>query len=205
MKYVAYAIAFIIAFFLFVPRTGSTEIRNLPILILLVSLILIALLIRLFKYAILMSKTKKLLKKHQMKPVKSRFFPWASRFHGRYSITFRHEDQTVQLVFLSRKKKYQRYHFERVDKLEFYRANRVVFNGTKIRGATISNQVEVDRVGRQSIKWDDTADIRIILFDRLPEHITDSVRTDALAVEDRICDSNVCIMDWDAFCNHLQS
>ena len=86
MKYVLYAIAVIIGFFLFIPESGSTEIRNVPLLILIVSLIIRSFLIRFFKHVALMRKTEKLLRQNGVKSVQTTFFPWDSRFRGRYSM-----------------------------------------------------------------------------------------------------------------------
>lgn len=205
MKYVVYIILFFCAGFLFLPRTGTTEIRNQPLLILILSLILILILIRFFKYVVLMAKTQKLLKKHRTKLIKIKFFPWTSRFHGHYSITFQHEKQTVQLVLLSRKKKYQRYHFERIDRLEFYRANRVVFKSTQKLGGIISHLVEINQVGKQRIKWEDSAELRIVLFDKLPDLITDSVKKEPLGVGDRICASDSYVLDWSSLSKHIHA
>lgn len=196
MKYVVYIILAMIAGLLFLPRTGTSEIRNLPLLILLLSIICLLILIRFFKYVTLIAKTKKLIGTKWGKVTKIKFFPWASRFHGHYSIAFQREGKTVQMILLCKKRKYCRYHFGRVDRLEFYRANRVVFKSNPIRGAKISNLVEVNRVGKQRIKWDDSAEIRVILFDKLPDQITDSVKREVLGVGDRICASNVSISDW---------
>lgn len=201
MKYVLYGIAFIVSFFLFVPLNGSSEIRNFPLFVLLVSLIVITILIRLLKYGILMSKAKKALQQMGMKHVQTYFLPWMSRFHGRYSMVFQQEGKNIQIVFLCKKKKYQRYHFERANQLEFYNTNRVVFKGSKIRGATISNEIETNMVGKQKLKWNESADCRLILFDKLPEQVTDSINRDGLDAGDRICGSNTNICDWESLVN----
>ena len=194
-----------IAMLLFLPRTGSSEIRNLPLLILILSLLALSVLIRFLKYVILTAKVKKLLKRSGVRQVKIRFYPWASRLRGHYSLAFRHGGKEVQLFLISRKRAYPRYHFDSVDKLEFYRANRIVFNGSKTRGATISRQVEVNRVGRQRLSWDAAAQVRVILFDRLPGQITDSVKREELGADDRICSSDVLILDLDALCKHASA
>ena len=201
MKYIIYTIVGIIGFFLFVPLHGSSEIRNFPLFVLLVSLNLIAIMVRLFKYLILMTKAKKLLQQKGMRPTRIIFFPWLSRFHGRYSMMFQHEGKNVQIMFLSRKRKYQRYHFDGVHHLEFYNTNRVVFKGSKIRGATISNAIETNMVGKQKLKWDETASIRVILFDKFPDIISDSVNKEALAAGDRIGNEDVYLLDWANLCH----
>jgi len=58
MKYVVYVALAFIAGLLFLPRTGTTQIRNLPLLILILLIVLILILIRFFKHIVLMVKTK---------------------------------------------------------------------------------------------------------------------------------------------------
>ena len=106
---------------------------------------------------------------------------------------------SLSVILLSRKRKYQRYHFDSIDQLEFYRSNRVVFKGRKIRGAVMSELVETTRVGKQKIKWDDTAEIRVIIFDKLPDQITDMVKKENLGVGEKICASDTYLMDWAVF------
>ena len=196
MKYVVYAILFFASVLLFFPRTGSTEIRNLPLLLVLLSLMLLFVLIRFFKYVVLVIKVNKHLKQSGIEGTKIKFLPWASFFHGHYSLTFSYEGKKAQILLLSRKRKYQRYHFDSIHRLEFYSANRVVFKSIKIRGGTISELVEVKQVGKQSLAWDADAELRAILLDRLPEQITDCAKKEHLAVGERICGSNVCLLDW---------
>ena len=205
MKCLVYVSLALIAGFLFLPRTGTTEIRNLPLLLFILSLILIFVLIRFFKYVLLVLKTQKQLKKSGIRKTKLKFFPLASFFHGHYSITFSYGDEKTQIILLLRKRKYQRYHFDSVNKLEFYCSNRVVFNSIKTKGATISKLVETNLVGKQRIKWDDTAEIRMIVFDKLPSEITDSTKKENLGARERICASNVYVLDWQSFCNCFDS
>lgn len=207
MKYVLYAIAFIISFFLFVPLHGSTEIRNFPLFVLLVSLIMIAILVRLFKYAVLMAKTKKLLKQKGLKPTRTIFFPWASCFHGRYSMMFQYEGKNVQIIFLCVKKNNQLYHFEKNDKLEIYRAIRAVTisppdSRTKRYRYKFHPPLDIHKVGQQRIRWNEAATTRVILFDKLPEQVTDSANRDGLDAGGRICNSYTYVTDWKWLCEH---
>ena len=207
MKYVLYAIAFIISFFLFVPLHGSTEIRNFPLFVLLVSLIIIAILVRLFKYAVLMVKTKKILRQKGLKSTRTIFFPLASCFRGRYSMMFQHEGKNVQIVFLCVKKNNQLYHFEKNDKLEIYRAIRAVTisppdSRTKRYRYKFHPPLDIHKVGQQKIRWNEAATTRIILFDKLPEQVTDSANRDGLDAGNQICKSNTFLWDWKSFSEH---
>lgn len=203
MKYFVYIALLFICGFLFLPAMGTTEIRNLPLLLFILSLVLLFILIRFFKYVLLVVKTQKQLKKSGIKEAKIEFFPWASFFHGHYSITFFHKNKISQIILLSRKRKYQRYHFDSVNKIEFYRSNRVVFNNIKAKGATISKLVETNLVGKQRLKWDDAAEVRIIIFDRLPEQITDFTKKENLCAGEKICSSNIYLFDWITFCKNM--
>ena len=202
MKYVFYSILAIIALFLFLPNTGSNEIRNLPLLIALLVIIAGIILWYLIRRAAFLQKVKKTLKKNGCEIIKTHFNPFAARLHGRYSVTFKSNGKIINALLLIRRRKYQRYHFERADYLEFYRSNRVVFNSTKTYGATISNLVETKKVGRQPLKWDD-ADRNIIIFNKIPDHITDSAQKNLLGKGDRICETETYIADLEFFSEYL--
>ena len=203
MKYFVYVVLAFIAALLFLPASGTTQIRNLPLLLFILSVFLFFIFVRFFKYVILILKTKKQIKKIGIQKIKIKFFPWVSFFHGHYSIIFSHENKTAQIILLSKKRKYQRYHFDSINELEFYRSNRVVFNNIKARGATISNLVETKLLGKQKIKWDAASEIRMIVFDKLPEQITDSAKKEALGTGERICNSNIYIFDFATFCQRI--
>ena len=203
MKYFVYGALAFIAALLFLPASGTTQMRNLPLLLFILSVVLLFVIIRFFKYVLLVVKAKKQIKKIGVQKIKIKFFPWDSFFHGHYSIIFSHENKTAQIILLSNKRKYQRYHFDSINKLEFYRSNRVVFNNIKSKGATISKLVEAKLVGKQKIKWNDTTEIRMIVFDKLPEQITDSAKKEALGTGERICNSNIYIFDFATFCQRI--
>lgn len=204
MKYFAYIALLFICGFLFLPQSGTTEIRNLPLLLFILSLVLLFILIRFFKYALLVVKTQKQLKKIGVQKTKVNFFPWMSFFHGHYSINFSYNNKVTQIMLFSRKRIYQRYHFDSINKLEFYRSNRVVFNNIKAIGGTISKLIETNLVGKQKIKWDDDSETRIIIFDKLPEQITDFTKKENLGVGDQIGASNIYLFDWISFCKHMK-
>ena len=63
MKYALYCILAFIGLALFLPKSGSTEIRNLPLLIVIISLLLVYAAYRYIKLIFLAYKVKKSLKK----------------------------------------------------------------------------------------------------------------------------------------------
>ena len=202
MKYVLYVIAAIVALFLFLPTTGSNEIRNLPLLIALLVIIAGLILWYLIRRAAFLQKVKKALKNNSCEIVKVCFNPFAARLHGRYSVAFKSNGKIINALLLIRRRKYQRYHFSSIQELEFYRSNRVVFNSTKTYGATISNLVETKKTGRQPLKWDD-ADRNIIIFNKIPDHITDSAQKSFLSKGDRVCGTETYIADLEFFSEYL--
>ena len=202
MKYVLYVIFAIVAFLLFFPTTGSNQIRNLPLLIALLVIIAGISLWYLIRRAVFLQKVKKTLKKNGCEIIKTHFNPFAARLHGRYSVMFKSNGKIINALLLIRRRKYQRYHFSSIQELEFYRSNRVVFNSTKTYGATISNLVETKKVGRQPLKWDD-ADRNIIIFNKIPDHITDSAQKNLLGKGDRVCGTETYIADIESFLEYL--
>ena len=204
MKYVVYTILIFIAALLFLPESGSAEIRNLPILIFIVSIIIVLVLIRLIKHLVLMIKTIKLLKSRQITIIKVKFYPWALLFRGQYTIAYENDGKTVEIAMLLRKKSYSKYHFESADKLEFYRSNRVVFKSSnKSQGANITNIIEVKKVGTQRFRWIPTTETRIILFDKLPSQIGDSVKRLPIEPGETICNSNLYVYDFKLFSSNF--
>lgn len=186
MKYVLYVIAAIVALLLFLPTTDGNHIRNLPLLIMILVVIAGLLIYQIIRRAVFVKKVKKVLKNSGCEIIKMHFNPFASRLKGRYSITFKKDSKVTCAILLTKKRKYQRYHFENLENLEFYSSNRVVFNSIKTRGAVISNLVETKLVGKQRLAWDE-ADVNLVVFNKIPAHITHSKSKDLLGKGDKIC------------------
>ena len=194
MKYVVYTIIGIIAIFLFMPTTDGRQIRNLPLLIVIIAIIVGLLIYRLIRRAAFMGKVKKVLKNSECEIIKTHFNPFAAGLKGRYSVTFNKDGKTICATLLMKKRKYQRYHFESLERLEFYSSNRAVFNSIKTRGAVISNLVETKLVGNQRLAWDE-AYVNLVVFNKIPDHITDSKTKNLLGKGDKICGTETYIAD----------
>ena len=202
MKYVLYTILGIIAFLLFVPTTDTTEIRNLPLLIAIVAIIIGLLIYRLIRRAAFMGKGKKVLKNSECEIIKTHFNPFAERLHGRYSVTFKRNGKIICARFLIKHIKYPRYHFEEADLVEFYCSNRVVFQSTKERGAVISDLVETKKVGEQRLMWDES-EYNVIVFNKMPDHITDSKQKELLNKGDQVCQNGAYLTDIASFGEYM--
>ena len=209
MKYFIYILCIFFGGMLFLPKSGSTQIRNLPLLIAILALLLCLYLWGLIKYAILMQKSKKLMREAKFKPHGFRFSPFANRLHGHYSVTFKSATETVNITFLVRKRKYPHYHFERNNRLEFYRSNRTVFKGNKASGGTITNEIETKLVGKQKILHTkialDTDSVNILLFDKMPPALTDARKGKELGNGSSISDSSIYIWDLDGLSKYIDN
>ena len=202
MKYVLYVIAAIVAFFLFFPTTDSNQIRNLPILIAILVIAAGFVIFALIRRVVLLQKAKKAIKKSGCEIIRVRFNPFAERLHGRYSVTFKRNDKIICARLLIKQIKYQRYHFESAELIEFYRSNRVVFQSTKIMGATISDLVETKKVGRQNLLWDE-AEYNIIVFNKMPDCITNPKQKNLLYKGDRVCQNGAYLTDIASFGEYM--
>ena len=201
MKYVLYVIAAIVALLLFLPTTGSNEIRNLPLLIAILVVIAALVLWQLIRRAAFMGKVKKALKKSGCEIIKIHFNPFAARLQGRYSMTFKMKDEIITATLLLRKKKYLRYHFEGIELIELYRSTRVAVRNSAA-SARVSGFVETKLVGKQKLKWDE-ADRNIIIFNKIPDHITDSKQKELLGKGDKVCGTETYIADIESFSEYL--
>ena len=204
MQYVVYSILAIIALLLFLPTTDGKEIRNLPLLIALFVIIAGLVLWQLIRRVAFMQRVKKDLENNGCEIIKIGFNPFAARLHGRYSVTFKRNGKIICARLLIKQIKYQRYHFESAELIEFYRSNRVVFQSTKVLGATVSDLVETKKVGRQPLKWEE-ADCNIIIFNKIPDHITDSKTKNLLGKGDKVCGTETYIADVESFLNFLNA
>jgi hypothetical protein len=73
-----------------------------------------------------------------------------------------------------------------------------------VRGATVSDLVETKKVGRQPLKWEE-ADCNIIIFNKIPDHITDSKQKNILGKGDKVCGTETYIADVESFLNFLNA
>lgn len=178
---------------LFLPGQGSTQIRNLPLLLAVVSFLLVLILVRCLKYMILILKAKKILREKGFERIGFHVVPFT------VFLTFRCDDNDLNVAFFTRKKRQQHCFFKDINNIEFYRSNRVVFRNIKVKGATISNLVEDKLVGKRRIRCNSFLknhnNKTIFLFDKLPYRVTDSSQRQELGNGDVICSSNVVLYD----------
>lgn len=172
MKIVLYIIATIVALVLFLPKTGSTEIRNVPILIAMLSIVAIYWIYKLTRAIILLLKAKRLLEKRHLKFESIRMFPFGASPYGRLSIVARGKDATYNILLTTRKRKGVQYHFCDGSNIEFYKTSGNMF---KTRYSSGVVNMHVKKVGKQKLKWADTGGanvIKILVVDKFPYKMT---------------------------------
>ena len=189
MKRLIYSIiVFIVSICLFYPRAGSTEINNLPLLLVILFLIFSYFVYRFFKFLFIVFKLKVTLRKKDFKIKRIHFL-----FSKGYIIA-ENREQVLDICLLFRKRRYYRYHFSNDKTIEFFKTSRSVALTSK-RGSIARGEVYTRCVGKQKLKWYEDAEKRFILFDKMPNEITDSVKKENIGVGEKICGSNVYIFD----------
>ena len=205
MRYVIYTLLVAIGLMLFLPASGSTQIRNLPLFIAVLCACVAMLVWRLWKYAHLITKAKRMLENKKFKNIRCEYSPLAERLHGRYSVIFRRGSDTVQIVFLRRKRKYPRYHFRDDNRVEMYRTTRMAAPGGRSKAPRVSNASETRLVGRRKIAWDKAATVRVVLFDHLPPQISDAVKRGEVGVGEYMESARAYLLDWHVFEKYMES
>ncbi len=196
MKYFVYAFLAFMSCVLFLPKAGSMEIRNVPILISVIALITIYGLYRLVQIGIPMYRIGSILKKRGMKIRKIRLY-----FRKGYIIS-ENEKEAYNISLLTRKRSYYRYHFDSENKIEFYKStvavNKSSGGGRIARGAVNQRLVGKQKISRPTFSTDKTVH-HFIVINKFPYRITDSAKKEELDNGVRICLSDVLLFDLKGF------
>ena len=193
MKYFIYALIFIASSFLFLPAPGTTEIRNVPILIVIHIFVFARIIIKVTKRVSLAVKTRSALKQNGFDIEKA----------GLYGITAKKDDVTYNVKLMVRKKAHLSYYFKDENTLEFYKTNRVVMNAIKAKGAVPTKHTETKRDGlRKKLKWAESGE-NVLVIDKFPVYVNDSEKKEPLGNGDKIC-GKISIYDCDGFCDFLK-
>ena len=186
-----YIIAAIAALILFLPAPGTTEIRNVPILIAVLSLVAVYWIYKFVRMAICLHKTKALLEKRRFKIESIRMFPFGIVAIGK--------DATYNILLVSRRKRGVQYHFCDGNTIVFYRAS-----GNVYRRGVIN--MHVKKVGKKILKWPDVRTsnaVRILVIDKFPYKITKVRGECELGNGDSV--DGVYLYDWKGFSNFINT
>lgn len=197
MKYLLYIFLFFIAFLLFVPETGSTEIRNPELLIAIAAIVLIIFIVKLIKLAVFAGRVKKELRENKYEIKKARFGI------GKAYITAENRKETLEICVLIRKKSYYKYHFADENRIELYKTTvSAVRSGRDI--AKVSKYSEVKLAGIIRIAQSKAEGAkRFIVFDKFPTTASDNV-TRSLNVGDTVTESEIAVFDLKSFIESIK-
>ena len=197
MKYLIYAALLFIASLLFLPESGSTEIRNPEILWAIAAVILLVLIIRFLNLTKLAGSLKKSLKENKYQVLSTRFG------FGKVYVTAESHRETLDICLLRRKKDYLKHHFASTERIELYKTTvSAVRSGRDI--AKVSKYSEVKHAGniRMLPPKDDSAK-HVIVFDKFPTIVSDFSNR-SLQIGDKIGDSNIAVFDMKAFVEYIK-
>jgi len=186
MKYLVYAALVFVSMLIFLPKDGTLRPDNLPLLLFLISCFALYQLFRLTKRIILLNKMRKLLL--EKGAVIHRFSPLG--IMGGCHLSAEKNGKTMHIVLLMHKHTRTHYHFESTGRVEYYKSNRLVYRAGGASGATISREVETKRIGSRTFTWQNLSNpayLPVIVIDRQPSMVTDSVSNQPLAIGDAIC------------------
>ncbi len=175
MKYAVYAALTFAAFMLFVPLTGTTKIRNLPLLIAILTCIGIYLIVRAAKRISGISKIKRYLCGHGYNVTHSTVIHDFFAIKGKYDIVATRAKNVYNITFLKVKKASWHAHFENVNKLEYYITSHVVVDGGKTHASRVSKATSTRCVARKRLPFDiKEGEKHVLVLDKTPSLISDS-------------------------------
>ena len=174
MEIVLYIIGAIVAMVMFLPASGTTQIRNLPLLIALLSLVALYFIYRFIRAVVLLLKTKSCLISKGYSISKVAVFPFGASAFGRLSITAHKDGETLGVLCTLRKRKHWQCCFCDAEHLEFYKWTMSVAKSSK-RGTVAQGRADKRRVRKQRLVWrkSDAAQPtkNILVFDKFPYSI----------------------------------
>lgn len=186
MYYLVYCLIAIVLLGIFLPDGIGGEIHN-PYLLLFLSLIALTILaVKFFKYLHFCLSVKKELKNQGYEIIHFSIMPIPLR--KKQSIIAKKNDKTVSVSLIYVTRKYLRYHFESINRIELYKSTRLAIKPSPRQANMISSKVETRNVSTKILKWEESAgeQIKLIVFNVFPNLITDTYSREGLYHGDKI-------------------
>ena len=197
MKYLLYIFLFFLAFLLFVPETGSTEIRNPELLMAIAAIILIILIFKLIRLVLFAGKIKKELRENKYEIKKARLGL------GKVYIVAENHKETLEFCVLMRKKSYYKYHFANENCIELYKTTvGAVRSGRDIAKVTKSAEVKLAGIIRIAPSKIENSK-RFIVFDKFPTTASDTVNR-SLNIGDTVTENKISVFDLKSFIESIK-
>ena len=189
-----FLIIFIVASLLFLPIPGTTEIRNVPLLVVFHIFIFTRIAIKIVKRVSLTSKTRTALKQNGYEIEKSGIFHLIAKKDG----------TLFHVKLLMRKKSHLTYHFKDENTLERYKVKKSLLDMLKGKKADPEKPVELKRTGLiKKLKWEENAKPMLVM-DKFPAHVTFGEEKTEIKSGDVIC-NKIGIYDRNTFCEWVKS
>ena len=202
MKYIIYCLLVLVSGWLFLPKSGSTELRNVPVLITILCLVILYLAYKHIKLLSFATKVKKELKQRGIKVQKTRLY-----FQKCYIVAESDTDR-FDICLVSVKNRYYRYHFANAENIEIYKSTSAITKsskrGTVAQGATYSRLVRKQKIQFESNNTDKKANC-ILVMNKYPYSVTDSIKREELDNGECVCSSNVTLFDLKGFSKFIES
>lgn len=199
--YILFSLIVVVATGIFLPDGISGGVKNLPYLFILLSILVIALSIKLFKYLRFFWTAKKHLKKNGYQLIYCSCLPFLLRKEKEYNILAKKGEGLVKILIINVKKSYLTYHFEGINKIEFYKSTRLTIKPDVRQANIISPTVTTQKVGEKTLFWSENEaenEKRILLFNRFPNLVKDAMHSEGLGNGDKIM-SEIYIYNLDGF------
>ena len=149
-----------------------------------------------------MCKAKGKLRKNGFEIRRTRLF-WAKG-----NVIAENATEVLDIWFLIRKKSYYRYYFKDTNNIEIYKSSTAISKSSK-RGTIARGEVYTRVVGRQRMTHQPYETYKnidsFVVFDKMPSSVADSVRREELGNGDKICSSNVVLLELEGFCRLIGS
>lgn len=186
MYYLVYCLIAIVLLGIFLPDGIGGEIHN-PYLLLFLSIVAITILaVKFFKYLHFCLSVKKELKSKGYEIIHFSIMPILLR--KKQSIIAKKNEKTVSVSLIYVTRKYLRYHFESINRIELYKSTRLAIKPSPRQAHMISPKVETRNVSTKILKWEESAkeQTKLVVFNVFPNLITDTYSHEGLYHGDKI-------------------
>ena len=204
-RYIIYCLIVVLLCGIFIPDGIDGEIDNIPLLILLISALVIFLVIKSILYIKTFVRAKSHLIKSGYEILSFSFAPMCLRKSKAHHIVAKKDDKTVKIFVLSVSKAYLTYHFEDINQIELYKSTRLTIKPRVGQANIVSGHIDTKMVGRKQLYWQDS-DFEnatcIVLFNKLPNAVKDSINRNSLFNGDKICNKAL-LFDIKGFVNQI--
>lgn len=205
MEFIIYAIILALSAGLFLPKYGG-ERRNVPVFVIIASIIAILLIVKLLKYILLVFKVKKLLTKNGYTVTQIHIIPKLKNSKC-YHISSTRDEKTVNVYITKRRNSHVTYHFETENKAEIYKHTRLAIKPSVRQAYIVSPKVENRKMGEEYFFWEESDFTQntenVLLFKKLPNNVTDTKSQSPLGNGDKILDK-VILFDIKGYTSYIE-